>query len=146
MTTQQARIERLTTKVRKLEIAVRGLQSAPRLDRRLAIAFGAVSGTSSLADQARAQEARFKAIERIVRPPQFWRDALEVIRKELEPHVFDTWFLTSGIGEDTGDHVTVSVDSTLRAQWLQEHYSELIRSALEKVGRPGVTLSYVSRY
>lgn len=146
MAMEQERIEQLTDRVRKLEDAVRGLQSAPRLDHRMATALGVVSDGTSLEEQARALEAHHRMIERIVNRPRFWRDALEHIRKELEPHVFNAWFLTSGVIEDSGDRVTISADSTLRAQWLQAQYSELIVSALEKVGRPGVTLSFVSRY
>ena len=146
MAIEHKRIEQLTDRVRKLEEAVRGLQSAPRLGHRLATALGVVSDATSLEEQARALEARHKVIERIVNRPRFWRDALQHIQKELEPHVFNAWFLTSGIIEDSGSHVTISADSTLRAEWLQTHYSELIVSALEKAGRPGVTLSFVSRY
>ncbi|HKW03490.1 MAG TPA: DnaA N-terminal domain-containing protein [Vicinamibacterales bacterium] len=141
------RVKQLTARIEKLEEAMRSLQ----LNRRHLAVHGESAGRemtsdSSLEAQARVHEEKWARFNRVASRPQVWDDALEIVRTKVEPHVFAAWFLGSTIELDEGERLTISTDSPLRSQWLARRFTELIRAALADAGRPGVQVTFVSRY
>lgn len=61
-----------------------------------------------------------------------WREALEAIEGRLDPHSFNTWFRpTCGVGYD-GTCLVVEVPNDVFADWLGEHYRDVVSDALDE--------------
>lgn len=60
-----------------------------------------------------------------------WQTALSNIQRQLVPHSFTTWFRPLTIGGIAGNHLQVVLPNRFFKEWFEEHYLELLRSALE---------------
>ncbi|MEE8504489.1 MAG: chromosomal replication initiator protein DnaA [candidate division NC10 bacterium] len=60
-----------------------------------------------------------------------WQAAISNIQRQLVAHSFTTWFRPLTIGSITGNHLQVLLPNRFFKEWFEEHYLELLRSALE---------------
>ncbi len=60
-----------------------------------------------------------------------WQAALSNIQRQLVPHSFTTWFRPLTVGSITANHLQVLLPNRFFKEWFEEHYLELLRSALE---------------
>ncbi len=60
-----------------------------------------------------------------------WQAALSSIQQQLVHHSFETWFRPLTLGNITGNRLQVHLPNRFFKEWFEEHYVELLRSALE---------------
>ncbi|MBW8057360.1 MAG: chromosomal replication initiator protein DnaA [candidate division NC10 bacterium] len=60
-----------------------------------------------------------------------WQAALSNIQRQLIHHSFATWFRPLTLGSITGNRLQVVLPNRFFKEWFEEHYLELLRSALE---------------
>ncbi|MBE0645961.1 MAG: chromosomal replication initiator protein DnaA [Bacteroidetes bacterium] len=71
-----------------------------------------------------------------------WKDCLELIRPQVKPLTYSTWFepiIPSTLNDGL---LTVEVPSTYFYEWLEEHYFDLLQASLRKVLGPDSSLQY----
>ena len=64
-----------------------------------------------------------------------WDDVLTRIRQAVEAEDFRRWFATTAYASDSGDQITVWVESEAIRRHLAIHYEEEIAAALAALGR-----------
>ena len=60
-----------------------------------------------------------------------WQAAISNIQRQLVAHSFTTWFRPLTLGSITDNHLQVLLPNRFFKEWFEEHYLELLRSALE---------------
>jgi chromosomal replication initiator protein len=60
-----------------------------------------------------------------------WQAALSNIQRQLVHHSFATWFRPLTLGTATGNRLQILLPNRFFKEWFEEHYLELLRSALE---------------
>jgi chromosomal replication initiator protein len=73
-----------------------------------------------------------------------WDRVLASVEAKVNRHSFYTWFRPTALVSDTQTALTVRVPNPLFTDWLKKHYSAVLAEALDEVGRPGVSLAFVS--
>jgi chromosomal replication initiator protein len=73
-----------------------------------------------------------------------WDEILGRIQVNVNRHSFYTWFKPTAFVADDGRILTVRVPNTLFKDWIAKHYSGVIAEALNEVGRPDVTVNFVT--
>ncbi len=71
-----------------------------------------------------------------------WNNCLELIRPQVKPLTFSTWFepiIPSTLDEGL---LTVEVPSTYFYEWLEEHYFDLLQDSLREILGPNASLQY----
>lgn len=71
-----------------------------------------------------------------------WKECLELIRPQVKPLTFSTWFepiIPASLEEGL---LTVEMPSTYFYEWLEEHYFDLIQSSLREVLGKDASLQY----
>jgi chromosomal replication initiator protein len=63
-------------------------------------------------------------------PVIVWKQALELIQKQVNPQTYRTWFLPITPLRLEGRRLTIEVPSQFFYEWLEEHYPHIIRQAL----------------
>jgi chromosomal replication initiator protein len=66
-------------------------------------------------------------------PKYVWKQALSVIKEEVNPQSYRTWFLPIEPIRIEGRKLTIQVPSQFFYEWLEEHYPQIIRQALSQV-------------
>ena len=74
-----------------------------------------------------------------------WRNALEIIRKELNSQSFETWFGPTVIKATTKNSITLAVPNSFFKDWLIEHYNPLIKKAVSIVSGKKVAVNFIVR-
>jgi chromosomal replication initiation ATPase DnaA len=72
-----------------------------------------------------------------------WDRVLAALRAELAPEEFRRWFGTTAYASDSGDHITVWVDSESGRRHIQTHYQRALDRALAAMGRPDTEIRFV---
>ena len=68
--------------------------------------------------------------------PLLWNQCLASIESRIQRQSYNTWFRPTHLVECTAENAVVQVPSNFFADWLEEHYLELIKSILsEQTGR-----------
>ncbi|MFQ5882078.1 MAG: chromosomal replication initiator protein DnaA [Candidatus Methylomirabilales bacterium] len=62
---------------------------------------------------------------------EVWQAALSNIQSQVFHHSFETWFRPLTLGSITGNRLQVLLPNRFFKEWFEEHYLELLRSALE---------------
>jgi len=62
---------------------------------------------------------------------EVWQAALSNIQRQLVHHSFATWFRPLTLGTATGNRLQILLPNRFFKEWFEEHYLELLRSALE---------------
>ncbi len=71
-----------------------------------------------------------------------WKNCLELIRPQVKPLTYSTWFEPIIPSTLDGGLLTVEVPSTYFYEWLEEHYFELLQSSLREVLGVEASLQY----
>lgn len=71
-----------------------------------------------------------------------WNQCLEIIRDNVNPLSFKTWFEPIVPLKIEGKQITIQVPSQFFYEWLEEHYYSLIKKTLTKVLGEGAKLVY----
>jgi len=75
-------------------------------------------------------------------PQALWERFLALIRDNVPPQAFKTWFEPLRLLRWENDTVTVQVPSQFFCEWLEEHYYGLLQRALVQVFGPKARLEY----
>ncbi len=79
-------------------------------------------------------------------PSDLWARCLETIREETEHQSYQTWFEPTRAVELTDDVIKIEVPNRFFADWLEEHYSGLVRRAIKDgLGREVTPVFQVSQ-
>jgi chromosomal replication initiator protein len=62
---------------------------------------------------------------------EVWQAALSNIQRQLVHHSFATWFRPLTLGSITANRLQILLPNRFFKEWFEEHYLELLRSALE---------------
>lgn len=73
---------------------------------------------------------------------QVWNACLDSIRENINPLAFQTWFSPIQPLSFSGGELTIQVPSTFFYEWIEEHYSALLKQALKEVIGPDARLMY----
>lgn len=71
-----------------------------------------------------------------------WNSCLEAIREHINPLAFQTWFSPIKPLGLSGGELTIEVPSTFFYEWIEEHYSQFLNTALKKIIGPEARLMY----
>ncbi|MDT9546570.1 MAG: chromosomal replication initiator protein DnaA [Chlorobium sp.] len=71
-----------------------------------------------------------------------WKSCLEAIREHINPLAFQTWFSPIRPLGLSGEELTIEVPSTFFYEWIEEHYSQFLNTALKKIIGPEARLMY----
>ena len=75
-------------------------------------------------------------------PKSVWDRCLGIIRENVNPQSYQTWFLPIVPISLNGSIMTIQVPSQFFYEWLEEHYPHIIRSALTQVIGEGSAPAY----
>jgi chromosomal replication initiation ATPase DnaA len=73
-----------------------------------------------------------------------WTTILERLRAELDPEEFRRWFANSSYAADSGDIITVWVQSTADGRQIQQNYTDRLRRALSAIGREDTAFRFLA--
>lgn len=71
-----------------------------------------------------------------------WAQCLDIVRDNVSQQVFRTWFEQVKALKWDGTQLTVEVPSQFFCEWIEEHYSALLRKTLQKVLGAKASLQY----
>jgi chromosomal replication initiator protein len=63
---------------------------------------------------------------------ELWSKILEIIKDELGPQSYNSWFINTKIVKFKGQELTISVPSDFCKDWLEKHYIEFIKDILKR--------------
>lgn len=75
-------------------------------------------------------------------PELLWQKCLEIIRDNVSPQIFKTWFEPITALRWENNQLTIQVPSQFFYEWLEEHYYELLQKTLAGVISPKARLQY----
>jgi chromosomal replication initiator protein len=73
-----------------------------------------------------------------------WELALARIETKVNRHSFYTWFKPTTLVRDDQGLLLLRVPNSLVREWLTKHYAGVLTEAFAEVGRPGVTLEFLT--
>lgn len=73
---------------------------------------------------------------------EVWNNCLQVIRDNVSPQSFQTWFEPIRPVKLEGKSLTIQVPSLFFFEWLEEHYVELLKKTIKKELGVGARLDY----
>ena len=73
-----------------------------------------------------------------------WTDILERLRAELDSEEFRRWFANSSYASDSGDVITVWVQSIADSRQIQQNYTDRIQRALRAINREDTTVRFLA--
>ncbi|MDA0744891.1 MAG: chromosomal replication initiator protein DnaA [bacterium] len=76
-------------------------------------------------------------------PSDHWAKCLRAIRNKIQPQSFETWFGPTQCTELGPDKSVIEVPTSFFADWLEEHYTWLIRTTIEEETTWKPTLEFV---
>lgn len=79
-------------------------------------------------------------------PQLVWRQCLEIIKENINPQSFQTWFLPIRPLEIKNGFLTIEVPSQFFYDWLEEHYPDIIRRSLSQIMGDGAEPKYTIRH
>ena len=75
-------------------------------------------------------------------PQSIWGESLQIIKENVSPQSFQTWFLPILPLKLEENRLTIQVPSQFFYEWLEEHYPHIIRVALSQIIGEGATPVY----
>lgn len=73
-----------------------------------------------------------------------WGQILEKLRAVIDPDEYRRWLSASSQASDSGDQLTIWVQSSTDARHISVNYLDRIYRALEEMGRLNVTVRFVA--
>jgi chromosomal replication initiator protein len=74
---------------------------------------------------------------------QLWRKSLDIIRENVNPRSFQTWFSPLKAVEISEESITLGVPNKFFCEWLDNHYLSLLTNALAQVTGHSLKIHYV---
>ena len=74
-----------------------------------------------------------------------WSEIRASVRRRVNPHSFETWFMPITAESIAGDRLTLNIPRPMWVKRLQETYGGVLREALAEIKRPELTLGFISR-
>jgi chromosomal replication initiator protein len=71
-----------------------------------------------------------------------WARCLDIIRDNINPQVFRTWFENIRALSWNGSHLRIQVPSQFYYEWIEEHYGGLLRTVLTQILSASAELQY----
>ena len=71
-----------------------------------------------------------------------WKECLQIIREEIAPQSFDTWFKPIRPLKLDNKVLTIEVPSQFFYEWLEDHYLQLLKKAVHFALGPEGRLEY----
>ncbi len=71
-----------------------------------------------------------------------WNDSLEIIRENINPRSFQTWFAPLEAAAIDDQSITLRVPNKFFCEWIDNHYLKLIRNAIAQVAGYSLTVHY----
>ena len=71
-----------------------------------------------------------------------WNESLEIIRENINPRSFQTWFAPLKAVSITENSLTLSVPNKFFCEWLDNHYLTLLRNAVAQVSGQSLAIRY----
>lgn len=72
-----------------------------------------------------------------------WQDTLSIIKNQLNPPTFKTWFSVIEPVELNQNHLVIAVPNDFARDWLEERYSSLISASLREVLGETIAVSFI---
>jgi chromosomal replication initiation ATPase DnaA len=72
-----------------------------------------------------------------------WHGVLERLRAALDPEDYRRWFSGTSYASDSGDQITIWVESEAVRRHIQVHYQHHIERALHALNRPELDVRFV---
>ena len=66
-------------------------------------------------------------------PKVIWKKCIAIIKENVNPQSFQTWFLPIVPVALKGKELTIKVPSQFFYDWLEEHYPHIIRNAITQI-------------
>ncbi len=73
-----------------------------------------------------------------------WTEIIARIHDKVNRHSFETWFQRTRLLSRDGASVTISVPNDETKAWLLSHYAVILQEALAEIGRPDLTVTFVT--
>jgi chromosomal replication initiator protein len=80
--------------------------------------------------------------EEVMNNENVWSKCLRIIRDNLNPQSYKTWFEPINPVKLENKVLTIQVPSQFFYEWLEEHYVDLLQKTLRQVLGPGAKLEY----
>lgn len=76
-------------------------------------------------------------------PERIWHDCLKVIKENVSPMAYSTWFLPLKPVGHTNNILKVELPGNFHWEWIEEHYKSLITKALKSAAGDDAKLEYI---
>ena len=75
-------------------------------------------------------------------PHELWAQCLLNIERQVRPQSFSNWFRPTVVNRFDEDQLVIQVPSLFFADWVENHYLEMIRSAVKEETTLDPTVSF----
>jgi hypothetical protein len=73
-----------------------------------------------------------------------WNQVLDILRVELDPEEYRRWLSNSTYASDSGDQITVWIQSAADGRHVLQSYNDRIQRALLSLGRTDTAVRFVA--
>ena len=63
---------------------------------------------------------------------ELWNKILEIIKEELSPQVYNSWFSQTKVVKFEGNELIISAPGDFCKEWLEKHYAGFIQDILKR--------------
>jgi len=63
---------------------------------------------------------------------ELWDKVLEIVKEELKPQAYNSWFSQTEVDKFDGNELVISVPGEFCKDWLEKHYTEFIKDILHR--------------
>ncbi len=81
--------------------------------------------------------------EKTTSPKEIWKECLSIIKKNIPPIAYNTWFVPIKPLNLIGKKLKIQVPNSYFIEWIDEHYNTLISKTINQVIGKGAELVYV---
>ena len=71
-----------------------------------------------------------------------WNESLEIIRENINPRSYQTWFAPLKAVSVTDNSIILSVPNKFFCEWLDNHYLTLLKNAVAQVAGQSLAIRY----
>jgi len=75
-------------------------------------------------------------------PVEIWTKILDIIKKDLNPQSYQTWFIHTRPVSADDDSITVETPNAYFRDWLIDHYMEMVQEAGRRVCGKAITINF----
>jgi len=63
---------------------------------------------------------------------ELWNKILEIVKEELKPHAYNSWFSQTRVDKFDGNELVILVPGEFCKDWLEKHYTGFIKDILKR--------------